>query len=307
MELRTSDIPAGFIPEEPVNRALELKTALGVPFRFGPLQVPPLSIATAALLEVGGVEVFRSQDIRDSFGVAKMLYVLVNREKANELIFDWREWMESDDGIEFDLTDKKTWHKLDHKVCKFANKYKIWKKHYSLKSLLHLFEYVFVSFNGFLMLPENQSKGGKWWFDMPSLSSQILMAGNTMNLSYFDALWRFPVSMASHLTSQNMKQNGLKFVERPPSKPFLDEYRQVLYNREQKGKFHPWQLREPLKYEVSAMQMKINPKMGKKLAEMRDNFNAMSKKQLEKHNEKYNKIIEKELNAVKKKVGILDA
>lgn len=301
-------MPAGFIPEEPVNRTLELKTALGVPFRFGPLKVPPLSIATAALLEVGGVEVFRSQDIRDSFSVAKMLYILIKREDVKEVIFDWREWMESEDGVEFDLCNKKTWHELDHQVYKFSKKNKIWtKENYTLKSLLKVFEYVFVSFNGFLMLPENHEKGGKWWFDLPSLTSQILMAGNTMNLSYFDALWRFPVSMASHLTSQNMKMNGQKFVDRPPSKPFLDEYRQLVFEREQKGKFHPWQLREPLKYEVSTMQMKINPKMGKKLAEMRDNFNAMSKKQLEKHNEKYNKIIEKELNKVKKKVGILDA
>jgi hypothetical protein len=308
MDLSTCEIPASLIPEEPVDRALELKAAFKIPFHFGPLEVPPLSIGTAALLEVGFVKVFKTQDITDLFGVAKLLFALVRREEAAELFFNWREWMESDEGVEFNADDPYTWHSLDLAVSNFAKENKVWDQdNYSPERLLKLFEYVYVAFNGFLMIPENQHSTAKWMFDLPSVAGQILMAGSTMNLSYFDALWRFPVSMASHLTSQNLRMNGTKFIDRPASKPFLDEYRQIIFDREKKGKFHPWQLREPVRYDVSPMQIHLYPDMGKKIAKLRDNFNAMSDKKKEKHFEKYSKIIEKEINQVKEKVGIADA
>ena len=305
-QLATSNIPAGLVPEARVDRALELSTAFSLPFQFGALEVPPLAIGTAALLEVGFVEVFKTQDITDSWSVAKLLFIMTKRKDIAPLIFAWRKWYESDDGIVFDVDDKKTYHKLDHEVAKFAKEYKIFsKENYIALNILELFEFVFVSFNGFLMIPENQHKTPKWIFDLPSVASHIHSISKTVNLTYDEVLWNFPVSMASHLIAVNFASQGEKNIERPYCTEFIDEYRQIIMERETKGKLHPWQYMDPDAWDISPMQADLYPNLVLEFAELRQLFRDMTKKAREKHTAKYAKILDKEITKLKKKIGLI--
>ena len=290
-----------------MDRALELQTAFQIPFQFGGVEVPPLAIGTASLLEVGAVDVFRTQEIENAFGVAKLLYALTEREKCAALFFKWREWMESDKGKEFDIDDSATFHTLDFAVEKFALKHKLFApKTYTDEKVLKLFEYVFVSFNGFLLIPENNYQEPKWLFDMPSVASQILIVGKSLNLSYFDSLWRFPVSMASHLASQQMKANGAQHIERPASQEYIDAYRQLIFDRETKGQMHPWQFKDPVNYDLSPYQVHINERLVDKLVRLRKAFNKLKGDKLEAHQDKWTAIMVQEVNDIKQQVGIED-
>lgn len=303
--LRTSNIPAGIVPETPVDRPLELFAGMGFPYEFGDLRIPPLSIGTAAVLELGAVQVFRTQDISDTWGVAKLIYALCEREKAAPLFFRWRKWMESDAGKVFSLEDVDTWSELDFEVERFASKHEVFSnKNYTASNLIGLFEFVFVGFNGFLMIPEIRHNEPKWWFDMPAVAASVLSLCGSANVGLFEALWRVPLALSSHITAASLKASGVKHIDRPASKEFINEMHRVIFEREMKGKLHPWQIMDPVGYDLSSLQLKMKPDLGNEYARMRDKFASMKPEKKKEFKDKHWKNVLKDVEKIKQKIGL---
>jgi hypothetical protein len=268
--LRTSDIPVWLIPQEPVNYALELKTALSIPLQIGGAEIMPVTMGTLALIETAYLKCFQTGISDNLHEFQKLCFILSQRENASRLVFAWREWMESPGGVQFDLDIPASWHDLDRAAIKFAAVNKL---NEAFGMAPEVLQHVYIAFNGFRMMPKSNGKPGEWLFELPNVAGYVLAVCKAANVDAFNALWRIPVSLGSHLCAK-LAQSNNNDVMRPPDIEFLKEFTRRTVEREIAGELHPWQYLDP-ECELSEYQRTKFPELVKQIMQMRIDFDAM--------------------------------
>lgn len=311
---KTSNIPSGLIPEKEIDRTIEMRAFLGLPFHFGKIKIQPVTLGSLSLLEFAAVDVFRSADWSDLYGMAMMIWIVNNGKAAAELVLDYRDYHETHPdaqrfGINYRLYDElseveqikyladkqKFAHALDTRVLEFIEAENLFSPDFNNENCLKLFNYIYSSFNGGEMLPHKNKKKSAWFFDAPALASGIYAACSSLNIDYDAAIWQVPACAVFHACTASAVANGAEHVSRPPDIEFLKEYSRRTVNRELAGQLNLWQLREPVYYELSRMQAeKGGAALQLKYGSLKKEFTEMSKEQKTAHFEKYNKLIEEE-------------
>ena len=294
--LRTSDIPVWLIPQEPVEYALELKTALSIPLFIGGAEILPITMGSLALIETAFLKCFQTGISDDLHEFQKLCFIMHQRENAAPLVFAWREWMESPAGLEFNIDNSDSWHDLDRAAIKFAAVNKL-NEPWANGAGAELLKHVYISFNGFRMMPKSGNKPGEWMFELPNVAGYVLAVCKAANVDAFNALWRVPISLGSHLCAK-LAQSNNGDVMRPPDVGFLKEFMKRAVDREIKGELHPWQYFD-LETELSEYQIANFPELVKKIRQLRIDFDAMNADEREKHKSFWSEKLKEENKAVR--------
>ncbi len=296
-QLKSAPVPVWMVPDKQINRPLELHAAMGLPYTVGGLDVPPLSAGTLSLLEVAGCAAYLNTDLTDILGIMRMLFICCERDKAAPLVYAWRRCFESENFTEADFDRPETYHALDRAAFDFCNLAGVMPDKPAYLEVVGLFEYFAVSFNGFDML---QPKGGKsknpWLYDCWSLASLLQQIKRAAGVTGFDAMWRYPLALASMMIASYAQSEGEEYVCRPPKNICIDNLRFNTMKREIDGQLHPWQVFDPIEYDLSEYQVR-NQQLAAKWLDLRAKCKNMTP-------DEYRQYKADHLHAVKEEIAI---
>lgn len=283
---------------------MELRAAMGLPYRFGGLEVPPPSIGTLCLLEVAGCRAFIDCDPDDFPGVMRMLYICCKRETCAEEVFNYRQRHELDQAKPFDFNDSSTWEPFDRAAFDFALPHLGEADNY-IPRLCGLFGFFRAAFNGLDMIPKQSGKKYPWLFDAWTLARNLHALQATSGVTGFDAMWRYPLALATMMNAAQREASGEKNIERPPDIVFLKNIYYFTIKRELAGELHPWQIFNPRDFDLSECQAR-SEELVMRFHELKSKAMEMTEDEFKTWKDEHHHLIKAEIAACTTAVPICD-
>jgi hypothetical protein len=246
-------VPAKYIRFSPVDYAGEIGSLLGVWPDIGDgVRVPPPAIGHWALLELIDSRTVKSPSTADPLDILRTAFVLAKGMAAVELCQRYAREVKRPTII----SKPAEWSMLDHEASRWAEKTF---RPSCVPDVAKLCKVLTDSFNGFNLLPGNQSAGRVWLFAGEGIASTIRTCRH-LNLPWTSVVWDVPLLLVGHLVAAQAAANGDP-VSRPRDPSDIRRQLRLANEREAAGMLHPWQIADPEGNEPSKTQLAANPKL----------------------------------------------
>jgi len=193
----------------------------------------------------------------------RALYINDRRASSADEVRDWF----YSDGKSVDPENKDTWLAWDYKCEAWALDVDIDWNYWALR----IREWFQLSFNGTAMLPKGAGSGSAYWFGADTLGLVLATVGHVQGYDLHGILWEIPFCAVSHTIAQHVHINNPKVpVSRPKDESDIKEQLRLAEAREERGELHPWQIDEPLQYDLTQTQTQNNPGLAAEYERMRE-------------------------------------
>jgi hypothetical protein len=244
-----ASVPAHYIKNKHVDYDGEIFACMNLPIEVSRIRISPPPFGVFSLLEVIDSKFIKDFKNSDAMDFVKALYIAA---KGKHCAAEVMEWVYAGGKQSVDHAKRETWLEWDKEVSKFADHYKIGEMNVADIPRFRKF-LIDNAFSGYDMIPEQG--GGEFMpylFGAETMASVVAVAG-------YDAIWNMPLCMVGHIAAAKARSNGVKGVARPKDQDDIKKQLKDADERELKGELHPWQIKEPDMYGLSADQIKARP------------------------------------------------
>jgi len=263
-----ADVPARCIKTLPVDYDGEIFAMmdLGLPVDTEDGQtyfVRPPSFGVWSLLETFESPFVTNLEDCTFLDVWRAMYI---NEKRSACASQVRDWFYGS-GKDVDPENSETWQAWDNDCAAWADTVKIDWNYWALR----IREWFQLSFNGTAMLPKTIGSSSEYWFGADTLGLVLATVGHVQGYDLHGVLWEIPFSIVSHTIAQHVHINNPKIpVARPKDEQDIRLQLRLAEEREERGELHPWQVKEPLEYDLTQAQTVNNPGLREQYERMRD-------------------------------------
>lgn len=244
-------VPVEYVKTAEYCGDLEVFAAMGQPLVVGDDRIPPPSLGVFSLLETMSSP-FVNKPAVGLLDFYRVLYVNHYRRAAAPLVFDHYNLAGEPGESEFDKRVLAAAGIL--KTGRFLRRYRpTWRFFPSPAVIAIVRNWFFLAFNGYAMLPAGAG-GSEFWFGAEAMGANLATAAAALNATPDQILWDVPMVLLGHTVAATARNNGAK-VARPDDMADLRRQMILALLRELHGELHPWQIAEPLRRQLTPLQM----------------------------------------------------
>lgn len=249
------EVPLKYCKNKEIDAGAEALQCLGYGCNISGKSFRPPVIGAFSLMEITNNPFPVNPESCTDMQLYHVLVFLEMRAAALPLVHDWYSFWDGRDAA-YDLEDESTWTDLDIVAMNLVDNLlkqgvdvsdpEFWKK---------LLNMVNVCNGGFEMLPGSGS-GSKYWYLGETIASLAATIGADLQIPIDELIWNTPLALIGFMHVSKSKMNGVNGVSRP--KDTEDVRRQMIlaFLREEHGELHPWQIRDPMRHNLTPRQEK---------------------------------------------------